>query len=178
MLPNDEDEEVLDDASSAPSAAEKLTPKQKAFCEYWVVHHNGQRAAIAAGYAAHSARTTAAILLTQANVMAYVQELQARQAKRLIVDENFIVQGLVKNYLRAMQSEEITDKDGNAHGVYKYDGATANRALELLGKMRGLFTDKVEHSGTAGGLVIRVEYPDGGPDDNTMPDDADVAAPV
>ena len=38
----------------------------------------------------------------------------------------------------------MTDAQGNPTGVYRYDGATANRALELLGKELGMFIDRKE----------------------------------
>jgi hypothetical protein len=41
-----------------------------------------------------------------------------------------------------MQAEPVRDKDGNPTGEYRYDGAVANKALELLGRHLGMFADK------------------------------------
>jgi hypothetical protein len=43
-----------------------------------------------------------------------------------------------------MTAEQIKDSHGKATGEYRYDGAVANRALELLGKELGMFVDKHE----------------------------------
>ena len=44
-----------------------------------------------------------------------------------------------------MQGEAVVLR-GKATGEYRYDGAVANRALELLGKELGLFTERGEPS--------------------------------
>jgi hypothetical protein len=51
---------------------------------------------------------------------------------------------LVENVKRAMQAQPVLDSKGNETGEYTYQGAVANRALELLGKQRGMFGDKLE----------------------------------
>jgi len=43
-----------------------------------------------------------------------------------------------------MQAKPVLDNQGEETGEYTYQGAVANRALELLGKNRGLFGDKLE----------------------------------
>ncbi|MCH8113175.1 MAG: hypothetical protein IH905_14685 [Proteobacteria bacterium] len=40
-----------------------------------------------------------------------------------------------------MQAVEVTDAEGNRTGVYTYQGAVANKALELLGRNIGMFKD-------------------------------------
>ena len=49
-----------------------------------------------------------------------------------------------------MQTEPVINKDGSFDGVYKWEPASANRALELIGKHIGMFVEKIEHSGTIG----------------------------
>ena len=69
---------------------------------------------------------------------------------------------LRENVERAMQAVPVMGKDGPT-GEFKYDGAVANRALELLGKHIGMFTDKHEHSGPNGAplgpTIIRLVAP-------------------
>ena len=43
-----------------------------------------------------------------------------------------------------MSIEPVLDGKGHPTGVYKYQGAVANRALELLGKELGMFVDRAE----------------------------------
>ncbi len=40
-----------------------------------------------------------------------------------------------------MQAVEVTDAEGNRTGVYAYQGAVANKALEILGRNIGMFKD-------------------------------------
>lgn len=64
------------------------------------------------------------------------------------------------------KGEQVTDEEGRA--VWTFDAKNANRALELLGKHLGIFTDKIraEVSGPDGGpmaseIVVRFVEPDG-----------------
>ena len=41
----------------------------------------------------------------------------------------------------------VVDED-TGEGVWEFDAAGANRALELIGRHLGLFLDKTEHSGS------------------------------
>jgi hypothetical protein len=51
---------------------------------------------------------------------------------------------LRENVERAMQGEPVLDRKGLPTGEWRYDGAVANRALELLGKELGLFIERRE----------------------------------
>jgi len=41
-----------------------------------------------------------------------------------------------------MQAVPVLDKQGEPTGEYTYQGAVANRALELIGKHLGMFIDR------------------------------------
>jgi hypothetical protein len=57
-----------------------------------------------------------------------------------------------------MQTQPVRDNEGSPTGVYRYDGTVANRALELVGKHLGMFTDKVQvGSDPNSPLVHRIE---------------------
>jgi hypothetical protein len=43
-----------------------------------------------------------------------------------------------------MQHQAVTLRDGTETGEYRYDGAVANKALELLGKELGMFISRSE----------------------------------
>ena len=53
-----------------------------------------------------------------------------------------MIQGLRKNYDRAMTEEAVLDSEGKETGNYRYNGNVANRALELIGKELGMFLDR------------------------------------
>ena len=53
-----------------------LTPRQRKFSEIYAMDPCGERAAILAGYKSKSARQQASRLLTNANILAYIREIQ------------------------------------------------------------------------------------------------------
>ena len=106
-----------------------LTPKQRRFCEEFIVDLNGTQAAIRAGYSAKTANPQAARLLAKASVAAHVAKLQAEAAARNEISVDKVISMLAASYTDA--------KAANQHGP-------AVRAAELLGKRLGMFRDRVE----------------------------------
>lgn len=49
-----------------------ITPKQKRFCDEYLVDHNGYKAAVRAGYTKKAARAQASRMLTKGNIKAYL----------------------------------------------------------------------------------------------------------
>jgi phage terminase small subunit len=62
----------LDDNSISSS----LTPRQKRFCEEYVISLNGSKSAIKAGFSKHSAGVQSTRLLKNVNVQNYIKDLQ------------------------------------------------------------------------------------------------------
>ena len=129
------------------SSIDPLTPKQRRFVEAYLLDMNATHAAIRAGYSPKTARAIGAENLTKPNIQAAVQEAQTERAKRVGIDQDYVLKRLHENAERAMQAAPVRDRNGNGTGEYIYQGNVANRALELLGKHLGMFTEKVEHSG-------------------------------
>src|SRR5262245_54859913 len=67
----------------------------------------------------------------------------------------YVVEKLEENVERAMEARPVLDREGNETGVFDYDGAVANKALELLGRSAGLFVERkeIEISGREGGPI-------------------------
>lgn len=106
---------------------------------------------------ANAARASASRLLAQASITARVNELLEQRDKMLLkstekavealaIDREWVMGLLKENAERALQRVPVTDGEGNIV-EYKYDGAVANRALELLGKEMGMFIDRKEIGG-------------------------------
>jgi PBSX family phage terminase large subunit len=109
----------------------KLTEKQKRFCEEYLVDLNATQAYRRAGYSARkddTARVEGSKLLTKPNIQKYLQELRAKQAARTGVSADFVVQELYR----------VAGSDPELKGSDKM------KALELLGKHLGMFTEKPE----------------------------------
>ena len=124
--------------------ADDLTPKQQRFVEEYLVDSNGTQAAIRAGYSPKTANEQACDLLAKPSIAEAVAAGRARLSEKTGLDAQWVLDGLKKNYERAMQEEPVLDKQGNPTGEYVYQGAVANRALELVGKHIGMFVDKTE----------------------------------
>lgn len=112
-----------------------MTDKVVSFCQEYAVDKNGCQAAIRAGYSERSAKEIASENLTKPNIVNYVDYLLNKNSIRAQVDAVYVIKGLKK------VADRCTDDDTFEH-------AGANRSLELLGKHIGMFTEKVEVSGS------------------------------
>ena len=128
----------------------ELTNKQKRFVEEYLVDMNGAAAARRAGYAQKSAAGSATRLLHNPGVRAALDAARSERSARVGVEADYVVNALVEIVERCMQREPVrtargeqaTDEEGR--GVWRFDAKSANRALELLGRHLGMFTDKME----------------------------------
>ena len=127
--------------------------KQEKFCQEIANGVSADKAYEAAGYTPNSGNAWA--LRKKPHIKARVKELLAQREKRLedisakaiekaALTKSYVIKGLMENVERAMQKVPVTDAQGNPTGVYRYEGAVANRALELLGKELGMFIDRKE----------------------------------
>lgn len=129
-----------------------LNEKQARFAEEYAVDLNATQAAIRAGYSPETARQQGSRLLTNAYIRARVEELRKELAEASRIDALWIRERLRENVDRAMQLEEV-QREGKPTGEYVYQGNVANKALELLGKDRGMFVEKHEVTGKDGGPI-------------------------
>ena len=129
-----------------------LNPKQKKFCEEYIIHFNATRAAIDAGYAKNSARGSASRLLAKPHIQEEVQRLQEKASLRLALDLDHILSELHDNHEvtkpRTVIKRTISE-DGQVVEETEIIGnpSASNKALELLAKHLGAFVERVEHSG-------------------------------
>ena len=152
----------------------KLTDKQTAFVREYLVDLNATQAAIRAGYSERTASRIGPQLFGKTWVREAIEKAQAKRARRVEVTQDYVLSNLVEVVERTMQrapvldrkGEQVTDEEGRA--VWTFDAKGANRALELLGKHLGIFTDKIraEVSGPDGGpvaseIVVRFVEPGG-----------------
>lgn len=132
--------------------AKGLTPKQQAFVAEYLVDLNGSAAARRAGYSAKNADKIASELLGKTRVREAIAAAMEERSKRVEIDADYVLKNLLEIVERCMQrapvlhkGEQVVDEEGNS--VWCFDGKNAIRALELLGKHKGMWTDKVEMSG-------------------------------
>lgn len=112
----------------------KLTPKQKAFADYYIELGNATEAYIKAGYNEKGARANSARLIANDSIKQYIDERLSK-----IEDERIAKGEEVLQYLTKVMRGEEKDQFG-------LDASLQDRtkAAELLGKRYRLFVDKVE----------------------------------
>lgn len=149
-------------------SARKLSPKQAAFVAEYLIDLNATQAAIRAGYSEKSADKIGAQLLGKTRVREAIEKSQAKRTERTEVTADRVVTELAKiafadprdlmewgpdglmlkdcriipDVAAAAVAEVSEGKDG-----MKLKKLDKLKALELLGRHLGMFTDKVEMSG-------------------------------
>lgn len=145
-----------------PSA--ELTPKQKKFCEEYIVDLNGLQAVLRAGYnqTEQAAGVQAARLLKNTRVMARINELRQEQIERTKITADYVLNNLVEVVERCMQRAPVMVRrgrdffqaqDDEGRDVWRFDAIGANTALKMLGQHFKMFTQKVEHTGKDDGPI-------------------------
>jgi phage terminase small subunit len=157
----------------------KLSDKQRRFCEEYLIDLNATQAAIRAGYSPRTANEQASRLLAKVSIRSCIDISLAELSKRTGVTAERVIRELAKiafvnppnaiNIDDAMINRYATDEDTACIQSIKVkviptkDGEVVEReikfadktkALELLGKHQGLFTDNINISGGLGVKII------------------------
>lgn len=135
----------------------KLTPRQAAFVQEYLVDLNATQAAIRAGYSEKTAYRTGADNLRKPQIAAAIEAAQSERAERVQVTAEEVLQRLAE-IARGEVRTEVATKVGIVDLPPSF--SDRNRALELLGKHLGMFTDKLETSGSQRIEVVYVDDPD------------------
>jgi phage terminase small subunit len=142
----------------------EIPPKQKRFCDEYLIDLNGTQAAIRAGYSARTAQAQSTKMLLKPLLRAYVDERIADRAQRTEITQDKVIAELallafgrqtslmdwgpdgvtikdssdLTDDIAAAVSEvsETTTKDGGTIRVKIHDKV---KALELLGRHLGIF---------------------------------------
>ena len=125
----------------------KLTIKQKAFCDYYLVNLNATESAIKAGYSKKTAAVTGFENLRKPNIKTYLEERLEKADKARIASADEVLEYLTR-VARGEEKEEeaIYNTISGKVEVVEVKPALRERtkAAELLGKRYAIFTDKKE----------------------------------
>lgn len=123
-----------------------MTAKQQKFCEEYLKDFNGARAYKVAypNVKSHVARINASRLLSKANIKAYIKEEKQKLTEKAELTTEWIIKSVKSVAERCMQAEPVLDKEGNATGEFRFEASGANKALELLGRYKGIWIDKLD----------------------------------
>lgn len=97
------------------SSSSRLTPKQRLFVEHYLIHFNGTKAAMDAGYSRNpdSARAHATKMLAKAHISEAVKIGQRRQIEKFEVDQDMVVAGLAAIAFTNLDDVAPWDERGN-----------------------------------------------------------------
>ncbi len=136
----------------------KLTDKQKAFCDYYIITLNASESARRAGYSPKTAECIGSENLQKPYLREYIDEqLKKKENERIAKADEVLM------FLTSIMRGEITEQSplvlGKTFKVLNKEPSVKDRlkASELLGKRYALFTEKHELSGNLG-LSISVDY--------------------
>jgi len=154
----------------------KLTPKQERFVDEYLVDLNATQAAIRAGYSVKTARQIGEENLSKPDIQAAIQARKVALQQSTHISAERVVKELARiafgdkrrvvtwgpNGIEIVDSKDLSDDDAamvsevteedTKYGVRrKVKVHDKVKALELLGRHLGLFSDKVEVTGKGGG---------------------------
>lgn len=126
----------------------KPTEKQKRFVDEYLKDLNASAAARRAGYSVKTADRIGPELLGKTCVSKLIAERIQKRQQRTEITQDFVLTNLKEIVQRSMQHE----------GADEYDPRAAAKALELLGKHLGMFTDKIRLEGelTVSGILEEI----------------------
>lgn len=137
----------------------KLTPKQKAFADYYIELGNATEAAIRAGYSKNTAKEVGYENLTKPHIKSYIDErMREIESDRIAKAEEVLA--FLSASLRGEVLEEVVSTE-SIEGMIKpvilkkqLSAKDRIKAAELLGKRYALFTEKVDLEGNVGVTII------------------------
>ena len=122
----------------------KLTPKQERFVSEYLIDLNATQAAIRAGYSEKTAGAIGKENLQKPQIQEALTEARTKQQKRTSITADMVL-----NELAAVAFDDADDcKDSRLRYTNKL------KALELIGKHLGMFTEKVSVDMPEGGVVL------------------------
>lgn len=116
-----------------------MNSQQKQFADEYLIDLNGTKAAIRAGYSAHSARAQASQLLDIQEVQDYISERQKKVTDKIGYSLERVLTNFATIYDRCIQAEPVLDYEGNPTGEWKFDASNAIKANENIGKHIGFY---------------------------------------
>lgn len=122
-----------------------MRPKQKRFCDEYLIDLNATQAAIRAGYSPNTAKQIGSEHLTKPDIQDYIKQRLAEKDDALIAKQDEVLKYLTR-VMRRQEPEYATAVVAEGGGVTRVEVtelptkvADANRAAELLGKRYSLF---------------------------------------
>lgn len=130
-----------------------LNPRQQAFVDAYCQCPNITQAAIKAGYAARSAKSTGSALMTNPNVQKAIATRMRELQDKSIADTKEIL-AYMTSVMRGEQTDMVVMNIGKGNGITAAEKVNTKvaekerlKAAEMLAKVNGLFRQELEISG-------------------------------
>lgn len=126
-----------------------MTAKQETFIREYLIDFNSTQAAIRAGYSPKTAYSIGQRLLKNVEVSQAISQAMAEREQRTEITSDFVLTHLREIVERTMQKKPVIVKGEQAvneqgNNLWCFDAKNAIKALELIGRHLGMFTDKRE----------------------------------
>lgn len=109
-----------------------LTPKQSLFVKEYLVDLNAKQAAIRAGYSKKTAEWIGPQLLKKTHVSKVVKKALSKRSDKTEITAEWVIEKL-----KIVLTTCLDPQEG-------FNAAGANKALELIGRHIGMFTEKID----------------------------------
>lgn len=147
----------------------KLTLKQQRFADEYIITGNATQSAITAGYSERTAQQIATENLTKPLIKQYIEKRLAELDETKIMEQREVMTRLTQNARREERDYQVVivkkallDADGNYVATEEVpqvvevptQNKDAIKALELIGKRYGMWTDKQEITGNVAVQIV------------------------
>lgn len=123
-----------------------MTDKQNVFVQEYLKDLNATQAAIRAGYSQKTAYSIGQRLLRNVEISQAIDAAMSERSERANLTADYVLQNLNEIAQRCMQKSPVMVKgeqaiDEEGRHLWTFDAKNALRALELIGKHMGMFSD-------------------------------------
>lgn len=120
------------------SVIDALNPRQRRFCEEYIISYNAADAVVKAGYNCKYPNRMGYQMLRNPGVRACVDQMTLQRADQSVIKPEYVVNKIVKTIEKA-------EKDNNHNAVL--------RGCELMARHLGMFIERTEISGPNGNAI-------------------------
>ena len=133
-----------------------MTPRQRKFCDEYLISGNATDAAIKAGYSPKTAKQTGSENLAKPDLKAYIETELEKLHSAKIADAEEVMKYLT-SVMRGQHTEQVLKLVGDGiQTVTDIDVSAKERikAAELIGKRYALFSDKMDLGGAVPVVIM------------------------